>query len=201
MKKKEFLDKLKNSLNGLPKEDIEERLAFYSEMIDDRIEEGLSEEDAVKDIGSVDEIVSQIIIDTPFSKIVKEKVKRKRKLSGLEIALIIIGSPIWVSLLVSLFAVVVSLYAVVFSVGVSLWAVFLSCAVSAPCLSLVGVIYAISGNALSGLFLLGCGIALVGLSIIFYFIDKCYTKISAKFPKAFIIGIKKLFIKKEKSDE
>lgn len=47
MNKQEFLVKLRKGLSGLPKEDIEERLTFYSEMIDDRMEEGLSEEEAV----------------------------------------------------------------------------------------------------------------------------------------------------------
>ena len=47
MGKQEFLAQLRKGLQGLPQEDIEERLTFYSEMIDDRMEEGLSEEEAV----------------------------------------------------------------------------------------------------------------------------------------------------------
>ena len=59
MRKQEFLAKLRKGLSGLPQDDIEERLIFYSEMIEDRKEEGLSEEEAVAAIGSVDEIVAQ----------------------------------------------------------------------------------------------------------------------------------------------
>ena len=44
MHKQEFLDGLRARLRGLPEADIAERLAFYSEMIDDRTEDGLSEE-------------------------------------------------------------------------------------------------------------------------------------------------------------
>ena len=47
MNKQEFLVQLRNALSGLPKDDIEERIEFYSEMIEDRIEEGLSEEEAI----------------------------------------------------------------------------------------------------------------------------------------------------------
>jgi uncharacterized membrane protein len=47
MGKQEFLTRLGKALSGLPREDIEERLNFYSEMIEDRMEEGLSEEEAV----------------------------------------------------------------------------------------------------------------------------------------------------------
>ena len=41
MNKEEFLNALRSALAGLPQEDIEERLAFYSESIDDRVEDGL----------------------------------------------------------------------------------------------------------------------------------------------------------------
>ena len=38
MNKSEFLEELRKGLAGLPKDDVEERLTFYGEMIDDRIE-------------------------------------------------------------------------------------------------------------------------------------------------------------------
>ena len=47
MNKQEFLAQLRKGLSGLPKEDIDERLTFYSEMIDDRMEDGIPEETAV----------------------------------------------------------------------------------------------------------------------------------------------------------
>ena len=52
MNKSEFLGALRKGLHGLPQDDIEERLAFYGEMIDDRTEEGLSEEEAVSAVGA-----------------------------------------------------------------------------------------------------------------------------------------------------
>ena len=48
MKKQEFLDLLKNRLWALPERDIQQSLDYYKEMIDDRMEDGLSEEDAVR---------------------------------------------------------------------------------------------------------------------------------------------------------
>ena len=59
MNKTEFLAALERALSGLPEQDVQERLAFYGELIDDRVEEGLSEEEAVKERGSVDEIAKQ----------------------------------------------------------------------------------------------------------------------------------------------
>ena len=38
MHKQEFLAQLRKGLSGMPQDDIEERLVFYSEMVDDRME-------------------------------------------------------------------------------------------------------------------------------------------------------------------
>ena len=43
MNKQDFLVQLRKGLSGLPQDDIEERLTFYKEMIEDRMEEGFSE--------------------------------------------------------------------------------------------------------------------------------------------------------------
>ena len=80
MRKDEFLLMLQKRLEGLPKDEIEERLTFYSEMIDDRMEEGVNEEDAVSVVGDVDKIVAEIIALTPISKIAKERSKPQRRL-------------------------------------------------------------------------------------------------------------------------
>ena len=126
MRKQDFIKELRLNLSFLPKEEIDDRISFYSELIDDKIEEGLKEEDAIKSIGSIDEIINQIIDEMPLSKIAKDKIKPKRKLSGFEIALIIVGSPIWLTLLLSLVAILFSLYIVGWSVVISIWAGFIS---------------------------------------------------------------------------
>ena len=53
MTKQAFAAALRNELSGLPREDIDRSIDFYCEMIDDRMEEGLTEEEAVSAIGSV----------------------------------------------------------------------------------------------------------------------------------------------------
>jgi len=95
MTKNEFLEELRSKLVGLPKEDVDERICFYEEMINDRMDEGKSEEEAVADIGTVDEVIRQIAKDTPLVSLVKHKIKPKRRLAGWEIALIAGTSPFW----------------------------------------------------------------------------------------------------------
>ena len=123
MNKSDYLNSLESKLSKLPKIEVNERIAFYSEMIDDLMEEGLSEEQAIERIGSVDKITSQITEEIPLGKIIIDKLKPKRKLSTLEIILLVVGSPIWGALLLSLFAVIFSTYVCLWAGIVTLWAV------------------------------------------------------------------------------
>mgnify|MGYP002583602651 CR=1 FL=1 len=119
MNKEEFLAQLRGGLGALPLTDTEERIAFYDEMINDRMEEGLSEEEAVIAVGTVDEIVKGALSDTSLSKLVREKVKPRRALRPWEIVLLAAGSPLWLALLIAAAAIVFSIY-------IALWAVIVT---------------------------------------------------------------------------
>ncbi len=123
MRKQEFLDALKSGLTGLPQEDIGERLTFYGEMIDDRMEEGLSEEDAVAAIGPVEQVINEIVAETPLTKLVKERIKPKRRLRAWEIVMLVIGFPLWFPLTVAALLLVVVFYLVLWVLVICLWAV------------------------------------------------------------------------------
>lgn len=197
MTKKEFLDELKKGLFGIPEEDITRSIEFYSEMIDDRIEDGKTEEEAVADIGTVKDAVSQILAEIPITKLIKEKVKKKRKIGALEIVLLVLGSPIWLSLLIVAFAVVLSVYVVIWSVIVSLWAVFASLAGVAVGGIFSGVIFVCNSNLLAGIAMLGASLVLAGLSIVSFFGCKAATKGILILTKKMALGIKNCFVKKE----
>lgn len=199
MSKQEFLDQLRKGLSGLPQEDIEERLTFYSEMIDDQMEEGIMEEDAVSRIGSVDTIISQIKADIPLAKLVREIITPKKHLKAWEIVLLTLGSPIWLSLLIAAFAVILSLYASLWSVVISLWAIFgslIGCAFGGV---VAGIVIACSGNALSGIAMLAAGIVCGGLSVFMFYGCKAATKGALALTKKMAIWSKNCFIKKEEA--
>mgnify|MGYP003451557927 CR=1 FL=1 len=59
MNKIEFSESLKQKLSNLPKDELEERVNFYLEIIEDKIEEGIKEEEAIAQLGSVEEIANQ----------------------------------------------------------------------------------------------------------------------------------------------
>ena len=126
MKKQEYLDTLRKNLDGLPTQDIEHAVSYYAEMIDDRIEDGMSETEAVADIVSPEAAAAETLRAIPLHKLVIERVKPKRALRVWEIILLALGSPIWVSLLLAAIALVLGIYAVLWSLVAVLYAFELS---------------------------------------------------------------------------
>lgn len=197
MSKQEFLAQLRKALSGLPQDDIEERLTFYSEMIEDRVEEGLSENEAVFAIGSVDEIVAQVVADIPLAKIANKRIRTKGKLSTGEITLLALGSPKWLSLIIAAFAVIFSLYISLWTIIISLWAVFASLAACSIGSVLACIIFAVGGNCAPGLALLAAGMVCAGLAVFMFYGCRMATKGTLVLSKKTLIWTKKCFIKKE----
>ena len=78
MNKMEFIAALAASVSSLPKEDIARSLEYYGEMIDERVEDGMSVDEAVDALGGVDEIAGQLLRDeadrgAAFSRAESEK--------------------------------------------------------------------------------------------------------------------------------
>lgn len=201
MNKQEFLEQLRKGLAGLPQEDIEDHIFFYNEMIDDRIEEGIPEELAVKEVGSVDEVIEQIIAETPLTKLVKEKVKPKRSLQTWEIVLLIVGSPIWLSLLIAAAAVIIAVYVTLWAVIVALWSVVLALGAAALACLAASMVLAVSGQELTGLAVFGAALLCAGLTIFTYFGCLAASKGIVRLTKKFAYWIKSLFIGKEDKNE
>ena len=97
MNKQEFLTEIGRRLEGFPPEEIERSKEYFLEMIEDRMEDGMSEEEAVADIGTVDEAVADILKDIPLTKVIKAKMKPE-------------GIVIWV-IVISFFVVDLALFA------------------------------------------------------------------------------------------
>ncbi len=196
MNKQEFLSGLKAKLIGLPQDDIDERIGFYSEMIEDRVEDGLSEEQAITQLDTLENIVAQIMSEISLTKLVREKVKPSRKLSVWEIVLLVLGSPIWLSILIAMCAIVISIYAVVWSVIISLWAVEFSLAACSVGGVFASVVFMAKGNIVSGVAMLGAGILCAGLAIFCFYGCKYATKAILKLSKKIFIWIKSCFMRK-----
>ena len=200
MNKQEFLSQLRQGLSGLPQADLEERISFFCEAIDDRMEEGRSEEDAVAELGDVGDVIAQILEETPIVRLVKERIRPKRRMRAWEILLLILGFPVWFPLLLSVFAVILSLNITLWTLVVSLWAVFGALVGSALGGVAGGTALICTGIVPAGLVLIGGGVILAGLSIFTYFGCIAATKGTAILSKNIVMGIKKCFVGKEKAE-
>ena len=196
MDKYDFLLALEARLEGLPEADRQASLDFYSEMLDDLVEGGMTETEAVASLGSPEAIAEEILLEMPLPTLVKAKMK-KRRLSGLEITLLAVGFPIWLPIGIALLAVVFAIYISLWAVVVSLYAANVAMAACAPTGILAAVVLFASGKPAAALLFLGAGLALAGLSILWFLLCNLTAKGMWKLGKLTLRGIKACFIRKK----
>lgn len=197
LKKEAFLNELKSRLSGLPQGDLEDRISFYAEMIDARIEDGMSEEDAIAGMESVDQIVSQIMSEIPVSQLVKNKVKPEKGHKAWKIVLLICLFPIWFPLLIAFGAVLFSLLIAVWSVIISFYIVAGSLVIaSLACIIATGAYFAL-GDIIAGVGGFGAIFVFIGLSILFFLLSIVMSKGIVKLSHKMLIGFKTSFVGKE----
>ena len=202
MNKTEFLYAIRARISQLPPQDIQKSLDFYAEIIDDRMEDGMTEEEAVAAMGPLDEITEQILLDTPLPHLVKAKLRPSRTLRTWEIILLILGSPVWFPLLlagvITMFALILSLYAVLWSLVLSLYAVELTFAVTAFAMLPFAVLMICQGHLLYGIFSVGVMLIMGGLTIACFVACRYSTRGALWLGKQIILGIKSIIIRKER---
>lgn len=194
MDKAEFLQTLRARLAQMPPEELEKNLAYYEELFDDMLEEGMSEEVVSEKLGDPSDIAAELLAELPLGELVKSRVRPKGGWTALSIVLIVLGSPIWLTLLIVvasvLLAVVVTLWALVLSAG----AVVLAVAVAAVAL----VFAALFGYlAAPPLLLIGLGLLSGGAGILGVLLVIVLCRWLGRFCAWLFRRIKTLLIKKE----
>ena len=109
--------------------------------------------------------------------------------------LVILGAPLWIPILISVFAVIFSLYAALWSVVISLWASFIAVAVSTPAAIGLSVLNINGGNAPLGYVLIGGALVLAGVSIFLFYGCKYATRGLAILTRNTVIGIKNVIVR------
>ncbi len=199
MNKQEFLLALRGALSALPEADIRASVDYYAEIIDDRMEEGIPEAEAVASLGSVVAAAEQILLDMPLPKLVKARVKPKRKLRAWEIVLIAVGSPVWFPILLSLAVVVAAVYIVLWTVAVSLYAADIGVGAGLAAGVAGAVLLFVMGHPASALALLSAGFVCGGLAIFGFFGCNAAAKGIWRLGKLMWRGIKSCLIRKEEA--
>ena len=196
MTKNDFLEALAHGLAGLPAEDAKRWTEYYTEMLEDRIEDGMSEEEAAAALGDPAQIVRQILSQTPLTRLIKNKVTPKRRLFVWEIILIVLGSPIWISLAIAAASVIFSVFVSLWSCILAIWACGLGIAIAAPAGVLLCGVQLWLGALAQGFLLLGCGVAAIGVSIVWYELSLWLTRLLWRFNKWFLLFTKSLFVER-----
>ncbi len=200
MTKSEFLQEVRDKLRGLSEADIERSLDFYREMIDDRMEDGMTEQEAVSAMGSADDVARDILMDTPLPKLVKAKTAAKqRKWRAWEIVLLVLGAPVWVSLLIAAVAVLFAVYMAIWSVVIALWATVVVLGASAIGLLIPFAVQVAGGAPAVAFVFFGTSLMLAALCL--GGIPLCFilTRGMAKLSILIVRGIKSLIIGGNKS--
>lgn len=171
MHKDAFLSALRARLSGLPKEDVEKSVAYYSESIDDRMEDGLTETEAVAAVGTIEEIATQILTETGTPK-----AKPSRKWKAWEIVLLVLGSPVWLPLVAAAVIVGLAVYMVLWAVVASAYAVVLSLTLGAVAGIFGGLACLFSGGVIQCVLYLGMGLICGGAGVLLLLGMNCVTK-------------------------
>ena len=175
MTKNEYIKKLKRALRQVKREERNKSLAYFSEVIDDRVEEGVSEENTVAELESVEEAAERIIAEA------KAQGQLKPKRSVWEIILLVLGFPLWFPLLLTIGIVVFTIYGVVWIMIAALFILAVALAVCGPA-GIVCMFIVITSNTAAGFALLGIGLACAGLGVAIFipalYIAQAYAKMT-----------------------
>jgi len=197
MNKQEFLNFLAGRLQGLPKDELRKSLDFYEESISDHMEDGMTEDEAVAAMGNIEDIVNQILSDTPLPKLVKEKIIPKRRISIGGIVLIILGAPLWLPLLLTLAALLLVFYVTLWCIILGVCAVELAIGLSALACIPGGIFLIFASHPAVGFAMVGGGLICAGIAVFGYLATYWITVGLFRLTKGMVLSIKSRILRKE----
>lgn len=200
MNKQEFLNNLAGRLASLPKNEVDKFVAYYNEMIDDRVEDGMTENDAVDALGDIRIVAESIMYDMSIPALMKAKVSESKERASNKIVwltLAIAGSPVWFPLLIAFAAVIFALYISVWSIIVSLYAAVASFGIACIAGIVGGLVRIFISSMPLGLCIIGAAVFCGGLCLFLYWPVLYITKQLIKFSTDSTRKIKSLIISRK----
>jgi len=163
MTRDEFLGRLGELLACLPADQVEETRQFYAEAIADRMEDGMTEEEAVAAMGTPGEAAEATLDELPA--VPRAIARTRRRSTALLWVLAIVGSPVWVPLLAAFAAVAVTVYVCIWALALCVWIV----AVALGSAGIAELLFAACGVTIGhfpyALASAGVGLGLVGVAL------------------------------------
>lgn len=194
MTKQEFLGKIQNGIKRLPKGDIDRHLQYYSEMIDDRIEDGMNEADAVSAAGDVDDIINDILQEKAYKKQKEKELCDKNKDNSRSKAMVcVLKSIMWFAfalMSIVLFSVIIGMYAAALIMSIS--------GIYGIVTTIVMLFKAVA--SVQSLAIVGISLICLGVSAPWFIITHRLTKLTFKLSKN-TVKLIKTFKKEEKEEQ
>ncbi len=161
MNKVEFLKELAFCLQKMNDSERNKFVIYYDEMISDYVENGVTEEEAVKKIGTPMKIAEELLDDYDSVKLNLPSTGSR----SLNMLLTIIGFPLWGSVLLAVILCIFSIYIIIwcipFATGAGSAGLFASAIIG-----IIGTPFVVTESLSIGIMQLGSGIASIGISIL-----------------------------------
>ena len=195
MTKLEFLASLRAHLEQMPPEERERHLTYYEELFEDMLEDGMSESEIAEHLGEPAVIAEELLTELPLGTLVKSRVRPRDGWTVLNIALLVLGSPIWLPLLLTLAVVLLVLLLVLWILVLSFGIVVLALGLSVPSVIVGAILGYVSVAATLGV--VGEALICGGLCILGVIALPPVFRGAAKLCAGLFRWIKSLFIRKE----
>ncbi len=173
MTKMQFETSLRARLRGIPENEVNRYVEYYMEMINDRIDEGMGEDEAVAAVGHLDDIEARIRSERQQQFVNSAKPEGKKKLSSGAAAAIIIGCILFSPLIIGLLGIAIGLVFGVIGIAIGLFFAAvgiyigaLACVAAGFGIMFISIFSFSAGMPANGLFMLGGGFFLTGISIL-----------------------------------
>ncbi|HIY82410.1 DUF1700 domain-containing protein [Rubneribacter sp.] len=161
--KQAYLEALRRELASLPAAEADKSVAFIEEMIDDRMEDGATEAEAVAALGSPAEVARSIAAELPPIPGAVAKLKTGSRAANWVLAVVL--SPLWVPLAAAAALTAASVYLTIWALALSVWLLAIGLLLGGP-LGLGTLAYCwIIGMPVVGLWQLGGGLLCFGLGV------------------------------------
>lgn len=113
MTKDEYLSELRVGLAAFSKDEVDRAVSFYEEMVDDRVEAGVSEEEAVGSLEPPAEAAARIISEMPAVPRAAARLRSPKTPRSWFVAFVVaavIGSPVWIPLTLGVIIAVIGCF-------------------------------------------------------------------------------------------
>lgn len=162
MSKQDYIRALNRALRRIRADEREKFLSYYAELIDDMTDGGMDEWEAVAALEPVEVVAGPILEDAAAQGLLKAK------RNPMTIALLVIGSPLWLSIMLVFLALLLVVVVLVWALAVCFCAVEVTFALGGL-FGLFMMFYCFSDGLISIIGFLGGGLILTGLALLLFF--------------------------------